>query len=54
MKYRDFPQIAIVPTVNPPVVGVWLWAEDWSKVETLDNFLHRWSMRQYLRRVEEL
>jgi hypothetical protein len=54
MKYNDLPQIAIVPTYNPPVVGVWLYAADWSDVERLDDAIHRWSMRQFLKRVEEL
>jgi hypothetical protein len=53
MKYSDFPQIAIVPTYNPPVVGVWLWCDDWSRVEKLDDMVHRWSMQQLLRRAEE-
>ena len=51
MKYREFPQIAIVPTVNPPVVGVWLWAKEWSDVERLDKAVHRWSMAELYRRA---
>jgi hypothetical protein len=53
MKYSDLPQIAIVPTQNPPVVGVWMWAKDWSAVERLDRAVHLWSMRQFLKRAEE-
>ena len=54
MSYSEkIPVIALVPTVNPPAAGLWLWAKDWKDVERLDKAIHHWSMKQLLKRSEE-